>query len=216
MAEERYHQEWTALPKGTNAVDAVRRRDLVSELRLLEIAGDWRQVRSVKELDGQPVDDPRRDYNIGDVTRNVNTPLFALMFLEPAVRPRFRFRQVRNRVPDTLVRELEVPGAFRTSTEIWIVEYDERERPTVIRDLHGKNVPAHGRFWIEPESGRVLMSEIIAENREVRGTIDVSYQSEPLRGLLLPIEMREWYEHRKTGSRIETVAHYGQFRDIQE
>jgi hypothetical protein len=49
-----------------------------------------------------------------------------------------------------------------------------------------------------------------------RHRIDVSYQSEPIRGLLLPIEMREWYVNLKTGSRIETIANYARFRQTQE
>jgi len=38
----------------------------------------------------------------------------------------------------------------------------------------------------------------------------------PIRGLLLPIEMRERYENRKSGSRIDAIATYGRFREIQE
>ena len=51
-----------------------------------------------------------------------------------------------------------------------------RSRPTVIHKTQARrDLPSHGRFWIEPASGRVLMSELVAENREVRATIDVSY-----------------------------------------
>ena len=57
----------------------------------------------------------------------------------------------------------------------------------------GADIFSRGRFWIEPASGRVLMSEMITENDDVRGQINVSYQSEPLLGLLVPIEMRERY-----------------------
>jgi hypothetical protein len=46
-------------------------------------------------------------------------------------------------------------------------------------------------------------------------TIDVSYQSEPLLGLLVPIEMREWYDRRRNSSRIEAIATYGRFRQFQ-
>jgi len=78
-----------------------------------------------------------------------------------------------------------------------------------------KDLPAKGRFWIEPATGRVLMSELVAQNRRLRATIDVSYQSEPLLGLLVPIEMREWYDNLRTGSHIEAVATYGRFRQFQ-
>lgn len=244
VAEERYHQDWTVLPRWVSSMrDDLRRRDLVSDLLLVRVAGDWVQFRDVQEMDGRVVEtrgerlvDVVRDhppetpaeaealldrsaaYDVGDVARTVNTPLFALKFLEAANQRRCRFKTSSDRVPGTLVKEAELPGAFRISTEVWIVEYEERARPTIIRDrsTRSKDVPAHGRFWIEPETGRVLMSEIVAENRDVRGTIDVSYQSEPLMDLLVPVEMHEWYEGRKSGSRVETVARYGRFRNIQE
>ena len=79
-----------------------------------------------------------------------------------------------------------------------------------------KDLPAQGRFWIEPATGRVLMSELSRRTAKLRATIDVSYQSEPLLGLLVPIEMREWYDdlqhriaHRST-SRL--TAGSGSFR----
>ena len=69
---------------------------------------------------------------------------------------------------------------------------------------------SRGRLWIEPASGRVLMSEMITENDDVRGQINISYQSEPLLGLLVPIEMRERY----TGSGIQRDRRSGDVRKI--
>ena len=216
VAEEQYQQDWTALPRGVWKGDA-RHRDLVSDVTLRRTGTDWRFVRRVRTLNGAAVADPTADYNIGEITRTVNSPLFALKFLETANQPRCRFKASADRVPATVARQPAVPGAFRTSTEVWVVEYEERQRPTLIRDreFRGKDVPARGRFWIEADTGRVFMSEIVAQDRDVRGTIDVSYQSDPVGGLLLPIEMREWYEGR-SGSKIETIASYGRFRSVKE
>ena len=58
------------------------------------------------------------------------------------------------------------------------------------------------------------MSELVAETRAIRATIDVSYQSEPLVGMLVPVEMRERYEGRRDGSFIEGHATYGRFRQV--
>jgi len=69
--------------------------------------------------------------------------------------------------------------------------------------------------WIEPGTGRVLLTELLSENREVRATIAVSFQSEPLLGLLVPVEMRERYEGRRNGSRIECTATYSNFRPLR-
>src|SRR5205823_11604050 len=99
-------------------------------------------------------------------------------------------------------------GAFRVTTEMWAVDYEEVRRPTLIHTLANKDLPAHGRFWIDPDTGRVLITELRAGNRNVRGAIDVSYQSEPLLNLLVPIEMREEYFDR-SGSHITGITTYG-------
>ena len=64
-------------------------------------------------------------------------------------------------------------------------------------------------------TGHVLMSELVAEDRAVRATIDVSYQSEPLLGMLVPIEMRERYEGRRDNALTEGHATYGRFRQVR-
>jgi hypothetical protein len=60
------------------------------------------------------------------------------------------------------------------------------------------------------------MSELVVKNRALMATLDVSYQSEPLLGMLVPVEMHELYEGRRNNSRIEAVATYGRFRPLQK
>jgi hypothetical protein len=222
------------------------RSELRSDLLLVKPAGakDWLQFRDVFEVDGLPVRDRterltrlfldpspssshqietiREDsarYNIGDIERNLNVPLFALSFLAPGHQARFKFTRTADRAPATAAATAapaDGRGApFHVSTQVWVVEYREVARGTIIHTNRNKDLPARGRFWIEPETGRVLMTELVARNRELRATIDVSYQSEPLVGLLVPIEMREWYDGLRSGSRIEAVARYGKFRQFQ-
>jgi hypothetical protein len=83
-------------------------------------------------------------------------------------------------------------------------------RTTALRDL-----PARGRFWIEPATGRVLMSELILQNRFLRATINVNYDSVPMFGLVAPIEMRERYDRLRDKSTIDGFATYGRFRQFQ-
>jgi len=112
--------------------------------------------------------------------------------------------------------ESETPGAFRVATEVWVIAYDEQQPGTMIRTTENKDFPAHGRFWIDPGTGQVLMSELRMQNRRITATIDVSFQSEPLLGLLVPIEMRERYDGRLNGSLIEGHATYGRFRPLEK
>jgi hypothetical protein len=217
------------------------RADLRSDLLLVKPIGanEWVQFRDVFEADGKQVRD-RSDrltrlflnespsarvqvgrileesarFNIGEITRNVNVPVFALQFLLPANQGRFRFSRTRDRVPETFASRDAPTAAFRTSTEVWVVEYRETQTSTMIRTSERTDLPSRGRFWIEPTTGRILMSELIARDRTVTAIIDVSYQSEPLVGFLVPIEMRERYESRN-GERIKGDARYGQFRQFQ-
>lgn len=241
VAEERYIQEITSYANRGGKPLVPLQKELRSDLLLVKPVGanDWVQYRDVFEADGQPVRD-RSDrltrlflnespsariqvgrileesarFNIGEITRNVNVPVFALQFLLPANQGRFRFSRTRDRVPHTFTRHDAPTAAFRTSTEVWIVEYRETQTGTVIRTSTRKDLPSRGRFWIESATGRVLMSELIVRDRTVTATIDVSYQPEPLLGLLVPIEMRERYEGR-SGERIKGDARYGQFRQFQ-
>lgn len=104
---------------------------------------------------------------------------------------------------------------FKISTELWVVEYREVAPQTMIRTTAQRDLPSHGRFWIEPSSGRVFMSELMAEDTGVFGTINVSYESQPGIGLLVPIEMREAYRRPGRDERIEGTATYSNFRQFQ-
>ena len=106
-------------------------------------------------------------------------------------------------------------SSFPQPTEVWVIDYQETASETIVRtgDRHRRDFPMRGRFWIEPASGRVMMSEIVARNRALNATIDVSYQSEPLVGMFVPIEMREEYRD-PSGTHITGNATYGHFRQF--
>jgi len=76
----------------------------------------------------------------------------------------------------------------------------------------GQRLPARGRFWINPNTGAVLMSELVIKGEGVNAAITVSYQSEPLLGFLVPVAMNESYEGR--GEHVVGSATYGQFRQL--
>ena len=242
VAEELYVQDITRMNVPARLMP-VSHRELRSDLLLVRPAGADRYVefRDVFAVDGkvvrdreerltslflepsasatrriQNIIDESARYNIGDIRRTVNTPTLPLLFLTSTYQPRFRFKRAADHAP---VIERTAGGrspstSFSVSTEVWVVRYQEVQTNTLIRTPSGRDLPARGRFWIEPETGRVLMSELVAEDATVRATIDVSYQSEPLVGLLVPIEMRERYEGRRDGSVIEGDATYGRFRRI--
>jgi len=240
VAEERYIQDVRPSSTGmgsSNRTIAVMHRELTSDLLLVRPEGTdrWIQFRDVFDVDGvrvrdrderlmklfvtptgstatqvQRISDESSRYNIGNLLRTVNVPVLALAILEQRTRGRFQFHRRENRAKPQLARG----DAGRWSAD-WVVEFDETEPRTIIRTTSGRDMPVHGRFWLDATSGQVLGSEIIAEDTSLRGVIDVEYQREPTIGLMVPVEMREHYDIRRDNSRVDGVATYGRFRQFQ-
>ena len=239
VSEEDYTQE----VHGGKVAVPESLRHLRSDLLLVKPAGapDWMQFRDVYEVNGVPVRD-RTDrlmklfveptqsvnarlraivnesarFNIGSVDRTMNVPLLPLRFLEAKNQWRFKFKRTGNSKPgDGGILPPADPGHFRVSTEVWTILYQEREPGTIVRTSRLRDIFARGRFWIDPADGKVLMSEMILENGSVRGTVLVNFQSEPLLGLLVPIEMKERYDKTRDGSVIDGLATYGKFRQFK-
>ena len=242
VAEEFYVQDVRNISSRTSiGSTSAQRRELKSDFLLVrpERSDRYVEFRDVFEVDGNKVRD--RDerlvqlfirpaanadqvraiidesarHNLGTIPRNINTPTLPLYFLQPAQQPRFRFKRARRRTPD--LAGVDTPKAgqatFRVTTETWVIEFNEKDRATIIRTNEGRDFPAAGRFWIDPGTGAVLMTELVMDRPEVNAVIDVSYESEPLLGFRVPIEMRERYTTRN--ERIEGVARYGHFRQFR-
>jgi hypothetical protein len=225
VAEEHYSQDILADLRRNDV-----HRDLKSDLLLVRPNGAERyiQFRDVFEVDGTPVRD-RDDrlatlflhpvpssseqlyeiaaesarYNIGNVSRvDLNVPVLALMFLRPDNQPRSRFTVAK----------------IGSAGQPWEIAYREEQPQTLIRTTFNRDLPARGRFRIDPTSGRVWMSELIAEDSAVHGDFTVEYRFEPALGFLVPEEMREsvWIPPRgRAGAEIKGKATYSRFRRFQ-
>ena len=95
------------------------------------------------------------------------------------------------------------------------MEFEEVARPTLVdQDGHG-DLPATGRFWIDPERGTVLRSETRfplgapGAPQAARAQVATEYRAEPRLAMWVPVEMREEYAF---GSRAEATARYSNFR----
>lgn len=232
VADETYHQDTRGGRTGTDLrgfpIEAPgQKRNLKSDVLLVRAPdGDrWMQFRDVFEVDGKPVRDrtdrltklflqPSRSvekqiqdiatesarYNIGGVNRTINLPVFALTVLEDHNRPWFSFAGSRKK---------DSPAG-----PLWDVEYHEERGGTLIRTNGDESMPVRGHFSVEAATGRVLSSELLAENAGLKAQIDVTYAMEPSLGMLVPREMREKYS-LKDGSTIVGRATYGKFRRFQ-
>jgi len=232
VAEERYVQDSDKSDR-----PFVTHRELKSDLLLVRTEGGpdaYVQFRDVFDVDGDPVRD-RTDrletlfmnpsasanrqasqimnesarYNIGSVERNINVPLIALMLLDPSYRPRFKFSVSTEH--KGAPRGLPKSPAFTLAADAWEIDYEEVSTPTVIQSDR-RDARTHGRVFVDPDTSRVLITELVNEAKTVRSTIRVSYQSEPLDGFLLPVEMRETYVMKGRFYTFQGAATYGNFR----
>jgi hypothetical protein len=239
VAEERYQQRsMTRTPggRGSSGANGDERRVLRSDFLLVRPEGEeeYYGFRDVFELDGQPVRD-RHDrltrlfldasasadrqiqgirnesarYNIGDVERNINTPTLALLLLRPRYKPRVEFEYTTDMSPG-----LAVDGPAE-SPDLLVVAFAEAWGRSLVTGRDGRDLPATGRFWIEPETGRVLASELKIEDDSLDATINDVYGAFDTMDHLVPIEMRERYDSRSSGFRVEGTATYSRFRRFQ-
>jgi hypothetical protein len=222
VTEEHYVQNVSAgVPSGL--LRSGGQRDLRSDLLLLRVGGlvEWQPFRDVFEVGGSPVRD--RDerlarlftqpssavlaraeaiaqessrYNIGGVQRTVNTPVHTLLFLRPALQPRFQFRLDGS------------DGAL--GPDVWIVKYEEHGRPTLIRGDRDSDLPSSGRFWIEGATGRVLRSELLTFSGAGSARVTTTFRVDSETEIAIPVEMREEYQLQR--GRITATATYGHFR----
>jgi hypothetical protein len=93
---------------------------------------------------------------------------------------------------------------------VWIVEYREQGRPTLIRGAFDRDLPAHGRFWIDEPTGRVLRTELMLEEPAVTARVVTSFRYDDRFDIDVPAQMREDYTLGNT--QVSGVAKYGRFR----
>lgn len=226
VSEERYEQDW--LGQGGRPMG---HRELTSEFLLAKVTEGigWVPYRDVFEVDGKAVRD--RDerltklfleasgtvaeqaaaitfesarYNIGPVRRTVNEPLLALRFLHGAFQRRFTYKFYQ---PD----KAEGPN-------VWIVEYAEHARPTLVRGTNNRNLPSHGRYWIDVETGRVSRSELQLEDVYALTRLFTIFRWDERFGINVPVQMKESYVlgggTNSPGTRVTGTATYNDFRSF--
>jgi len=168
---------------------AVRdREDRLKKLFLDPTVDAASQLRKIKEESAR--------YNVvGDVVTNVNVPLFPLLFLDRANVPRFQFKL----------------GGRRESQGLRAIQYEERQRPTIVRDMR-----TTGWFLVEAASGAVVESgTTYTDALNQSAEIVVKYTQEPKLGLWVPATMDELYRGT-TGNMVLTgTAVYSKFRSFK-
>lgn len=135
-------------------------------------------------------------FNLGRITRTMNVPDMALEYLQPRHGERIRFETRRNETID--------------GRPVVVLRFTESAGPSIVRNMAGADLLARGRVWAEPDSGAIVRTELLLEDRVSKGTCTVEFQIDPRLGIRVPIKMTERYD--MTGETIDAVARYSDFR----
>src|SRR5262249_55508703 len=125
-------------------------------------------------------------FNLGALRRDFNVPTMALTYLTRANQARSVF---------TISGRKDDLGRVTAA----VLEFKERTTPTIVRSGE-TDLPASGRFWIDPDSGRVLKSELTIADKRSTAKITVTYGAVAKLGVWAPVLMTEEY----TG--VETIS----------
>lgn len=228
VSEETYIQD-SSVPMQSSALlgrpgATARNRILKSDFLLVSVdsAQDWIPFRDVFEVDAQPIRDreqrlarlflkPSEDsfeqahriqdesarYNLGNMRRTVNNPVLGLVVVQADFHHRFRYS----------LGKIDP----KVGRGVWIVNYQEEARPAFIRGRSDLDLFAHGRVWIEAETGRVMKTEVLLEQPTLRARITTSFRFDDRFGIAVPFEMQEEYKF-DSGTRVTAVATYDRFR----
>ena len=145
-------------------------------------------------------------YNIGDIDRNINTPTHGVALSQLRVQAQIEFR--RGADTRTSLRIDEPARGFG----LWVVDYEETGPTAVIRGRDDQRLPVRGRYWIEPATGRVFLSELVLDADSLEALVTVRYEASDTLGHFVPVEMRERYRNLLSGSTVEGTATYTRIR----
>ena len=232
-----YQQELTAIVADEQYTQQVRRDLQEPGVRFRSTSGDvffiftaagrgWMAIRDVLTVDGVPaperthvreilrtlraseVGDRMRSYNarfnIGRITRNINEPTLALLSLDAGHRSRFRFS----------AKDREIRGG----RELVRLQFQERDRPTLIRGIGGTPVFVKGELLVEASNGRIWESRLTATVDRIDVELKTEYSLDERLGLMVPAVFRERYEREKEVADFEEIdceASYSNFRRFE-
>jgi hypothetical protein len=235
IADERYDQEMFRRSPATDTYGMrmpARRRSITSEFVLVFVpaARAWLGFRDVITVDGRPVKDRHERiarllirqqrhtetelktiadesarFNIGDIQRNTNQPLLALLFFDRVHHARFVFERAGGRRIDGI--------------HAWGIRYREQASPTIIRAAHDRDLYSEGTIWVDPATGRIVRTHHQVEDQELdlRTTMEVRFRADRRFDVSVPVEMTEEYAHivPRLGVYTRCRARYSNFRRFE-
>ena len=146
----------------------------------------------------QRLTDASARYNVGSINRNVNTPTMAFEFLTAANIGRIRLREDGRETIDGLA--------------CVVVAFDETARPTLVRGERDADVPARGRYWIDPITGAVPRAIVEFNAGGYSGRVEVRLARHPVLKAWVPVAMSEAWT--SPTSNASGTARYDRFQRL--
>ena len=204
---------------------AARNRRLKADFLLVSVssAQNWVPFRDVFEVDGQPIRD--RDSRLAKLFLKPSDSSLEQVHSNPgrkrAVQPRqhaahdqqpgARHRASSRRTFSSAFHYSLGKMDPKVGPGVWIIDYKEETRPSFIRGRSDLDLFAHGRLWIEAETGRLLKTEVLLEQPTLRARITTSFRFDDRFGIAVPYEMQEEYKF-DNGTKVTAIATYDRFR----
>jgi hypothetical protein len=167
--------------------------DHTERLRKLLTAGSAEAIEQARRLT-----DASAGYNLGPARRNINIPTMAFAYVLPGRVAGTRFAHAGeariNRLPTVMI------------------DFEEAARPSLVRSASDGDVPAKGRYWIDPASGAILQAlmELDAPSAAGRLQIEVAWSNDL--GMWVPRRMTEVWQ--ALGEKIVGDAEYDRFQRL--
>jgi hypothetical protein len=178
--------------RDTFEVDGLAVRDRQERLQQLLASGATGQAARIAEQNAR--------FNLRNdlLPRNINVPTFALDLLQSRYRDRFSARRT---------------GAEPLNGGTgWVLEFRERDRPTIVRTPDGRDQPSRIEALIDPLTGEIHRTTVSWER--VKGSIVVAYDRVPGIGVPVPIAMFERFT-TPGGDEISGDATYSNYRRFE-
>ena len=188
-------RQWMAI-RDTMLVDGVPVRDRPSARLAFESLPPAEVRRRFSESNAQ--------WNLGRILRNFNEPTLALLTFDREHTERFRFdRRSVTRTPE---------GPLAT------LEFRERDRPTLIRDLSLGPVYSRGEIVVDA-AGAIRRTSFRVTMKDVKVELATEYTPHPTLAMWVPKVFRERYERGRRNSEeyehIACEAIYSNYRRFQ-